>query len=269
MDKGHKGLSVRKQAKLLEVSRSSQYYAAVGESQQNLSIMKLMDAYHIEHPTTGVLGMQDMLRYEGYQVNHKRIRKLLHLMDIRAIFPRKCLSRCHYASYIYPYLLKPGERYENNQVWSIDISYIPMKRGFMYLTAIIDVSSRFIVGWALSNTLEARICTGVLSEAIAKYGKPDIVNSDQGAQFTCPRWVNMLKDQQIKISMDGKGRAKDNIWIERFWKSIKQEYIYLNPADDGLELYRGISQYMHFYNYKRAHQGIGRIRPAEKYEKAA
>lgn len=254
---------------MLQVSRSSLYYSPVGESQENLSIMKLMDSYHMEHPTTGVLGMQDMLRYEGYVVNHKRIRRLLHLMDLRAIFPRKCLSRCHYASYIYPYLLKPGERYEPNQVWSIDISYIPMKRGFMYLTAIIDVSSRFIVGWALSNTLEARICTEVLSEAIAKYGKPQIINSDQGAQFTCPRWINMLRDQHIKISMDGKGRAKDNIWIERFWKSIKQEYIYLNPADDGLELYQGILKYMNFYNYKRAHQGIGRVRPAEKYEKAA
>ncbi len=157
MDKGHKGLSIRKQANMLEVSRSTLYYTPLGESDENLEIMRLMDAYHIEHPTTGVLGMQDMLKYEGYLTNHKRIRRLLRMMDIRAIYPRKCLSRCNYAKYIYPYLLK---------------------KGFMYLTAIIDVASRFIVGWALSNTLEARICTEVLADAISKYGKPKIINSD-------------------------------------------------------------------------------------------
>ena len=185
----------------------------------------------------GVLGMQDMLRYEGYKVNHKRIRRLMKLMDIHAIYPR--------------------------------ITYIPMRKGFMYLTAIIDVLSRFIVGWALSNTLEARVCTEVLDEAIAKYGKPEILNSDQGSQFTCPRWVNKLKAESIHISMDGKGRAKDNIWIERFWNTIKREHIYLNPADDGLELYNGIKVYIDYYNNKRAHQGIGRIRPCEAYNKAA
>lgn len=269
MDKGHKGLSVRKQADMLEVSRSSLYYTPVGESEENLEIMRLIDSYHIEHPTTGVLGMQDMLRYEGYTANHKRIRRLLRLMDIRAIYPRKCLSRCNYAEYIYPYLLKKGDDFQPNDVWSIDITYIPMRKGFMYLTAIIDVASRFIVGWALSNTLEARICTEVLTEAIAKYGKPKIINSDQGSQFTCPRWVDMLRNEGIKISMDGKGRAKDNIWIERFWKTIKQEHIYLNPADDGLELYFGIKDYISFYNFNRAHQGIGRIKPVEKYENAA
>lgn len=170
MDKGHKRLSVRKQADMLEVSRSSLYYTPVGESEENLEIMRLIDSYHIEHPTTGVLGMQDMLRYEGYTANHKRIRRLLRLMDIRAIYPRKCLSRCNYAEYIYPYLLKKGDDFQPNDVWSIDITYISMRKGFMYLTAIMDVASRFIVGWALSNTLEARICTEVLTEAIAKYG---------------------------------------------------------------------------------------------------
>ena len=269
MDKGHKGLSIRKQANMLEVSRSTLYYTPLGESDENLEIMRLMDAYHIEHPTTGVLGMQDMLKYEGYLTNHKRIRRLLRMMDIRAIYPRKCLSRCNYAEYIYPYLLKKGDNFQPNDVWSIDITYIPMKKGFMYLTAIIDVASRFIVGWALSNTLEARICTEVLADAISKYGKPKIINSDQRSQFTCPRGVNMLRNGRINISMDGKGRAKDNIWIERFWKTIKQEHIYLNPADDGLELYFGIKDYISFYNYKRAHQGIGRIRPVEKYENAA
>ena len=238
-----------------------------------------MDEHHLEHPTMGVLGMQDMLRYEGYKVNHKRIRRLMKLMDIHAIYPRKC---CNYAEYIYPYLLRGRKDFEPNSVWSIDITYIPMRKGFMYLTAIIDVSSRFIVGWALSNTLEARVCTEVLDEAIAKYGKPEILNSDQGSQFTCPRWVNKLKAEGIQISMDGKGRAKNrsasrrvtlglskNIWIERFWNTIKRKHIYLNPADDGLELYRGIKVYIDYYNNKRAHQGIGRIRPYEAYNKAA
>ena len=254
---------------MLEINRSTIYYSPMGESEENLEIMRLMDGHDIEHPTAGVLGMQDMLKYEGINANHKRIRRLMRLMDIHAIYPRKCLSRCDYAEYIYPYLLRGRKDFEKNSAWSIDISYIPMKKGFMYLTAMIDVSSRYIVGWALSNTLEARICTEVLDEAIRKYGKPEVINSDQGSQFTCPGWIDTLRHLDIGISMDGRGRAKDNIWIERFWKTIKQEYIYLNQADDGLELYQGINSYIQYYNNRRAHQGIGRLRPADKYLKDA
>lgn len=265
MDKGYEGLSVRRQCKLLEINRSELYYQPVGESEENLEIMRLMDEHHLEHPSAGVLGMQDMLRYEGIRANHKRIRRLMRLMGLEALYPKRCLSRCNYAEYIYPYLLRGRKVFAPNDVWSIDITYIPMNKGFMYLTAIIDVATRFIVGWAVSNTLEARVCIEVLEEAIARYGRPGIINSDQGSQFTCPRWVNRLTTEGIQISMDGKGRAKDNIWIERFCNTIKREHIYFNPADDGLELYRGIKSYIYYYNFKRAHQGVGRVRPCELY----
>lgn len=241
------------------------YYKPIGESEENLKAMKLMDNYHMEHPSCGVLGMQDMLRGEKIMANHKRVKRLMGVMDIHAIYPRRCLSRCDYAKYIYPYLLRDKKEYTRNEVWSIDISYIPMSKGFMYLTAIIDVATRFIVGWALSNSLEAKICTDVLDAAIMRYGKPGIINSDQGTQFTCPRWIEYVKGKGITVSMDSRGRAKDNIWIERFWRTIKQEYIYLNPTDDGLELYQGIKDYMVFYNFERSHQGIGRKIPAEIY----
>lgn len=168
-----------------------------------------------------------------------------------------------------PLSLKKGDDFKPDDVWSIDLTYFSMKKGFMYLIVIIDVANRFIVGCALSNTLEARIFTEVLADAISKYGKPKIINSDQVSQFAIPRWVNMLRNEEINISMDCKRRAKDNIWIERFWKTIKQEHIYLNPAEDGLELYFWIKDYISFYSYKRAHQGVGRIRPVEKYENAA
>lgn len=197
--------------------------------------MKLMDNYHMEHPSCGVLGMQDMLRGEKIMANHKRVKRLMGVMDIHAIYPRRCLSRCDYAKYIYPYLLRDKKEYTRNEVWSIDISYIPMSKGFMYLTAIM------------------------------RYGKPGIINSDQGTQFTCPRWIEYVKGKGITVSMDSRGRAKDNIWIERFCRTIKQEYTYLNPTDDGLELYQGIKDYMVFYNFERSHQGIGRKIPAEIY----
>ena len=228
-----------------------------------------MDRQNTDFPTTGVIGMRDMLRYESHIVNVKRIRRLMRVMGIRAIYPKKSLSVCDKTEYVYPYLLRGKREFSHNEVWSIDISYIPMRKGFMYLTAIMDVSSRFIVGWALSNTLEARICTEVLNGAIERYGKPAMINSDQGTQFTCAEWVNNLKNREIEISMDGRGRAKDNIWIERFWRTIKNEYIYLNPADDGLELYEGVKKYMKYYDFKRIHQNIGHVRPSEIYFKKA
>ena len=265
----HKELSVRSQTELLEIPRSTLYYKPIGESPENLEIMQKMDKHHIEHPTCGVLGMQDMLRLNGFQINHKRIRRLMRLMNIRVKYPQKSLSNLGARKYILPYLLRGLDIVKTNQVWSIDISYIPMKQGFMYLTAIMDVRSRYIVGWSLSNTLEKSVCLDLVEESIRKYGAPEIINSDQGVQFTNPSWIETLKENGIKISMDGKGRAKDNIWIERFWRTIKQEYVYLNPCDDGLELYKGIRKYMQYYNYNRAHQGIGRQIPGVVYKTVA
>jgi putative transposase len=185
----HKELSVRAQTELLEIPRSTLYYKPIGESPENLEIMQKMDKHHIEHPTCGVLGMQDMLRLNGFQINHKRIRRLMRLMNIRVKYPQKSLSEPGARKYILPYLLRGLDIVKTNQVWSIDISYIPMKQGFMYLTAIMDVRSRYIVGWSLSNTLEKSVCLDLVEESIRKYGAPEIINSDQGVQFTNPAWI--------------------------------------------------------------------------------
>lgn len=262
-------LSVRTQCDILNISRSSLYYNPLGESKENLQLMRLLDEHFMHHPTYGVLQMQDYLQSEGYNVNEKRVRRLLRKMGIMAIFPKRNLSKMLHREYVHPYLLKGLPITHSNQVWEIDITYIPMRKGFMYLTAIIDVYSRFVVGWSLSNTLEAEVQQNLLKTAISQYGKPEIVNSDQGSQFTCHDWVKLLKDSGIKISMDGKGRALDNIFIERLWRTVKQDYVYLNPADDGIELYQGTKNFFEEYNHKKTHQGIGRRIPFNVYRMVA
>lgn len=262
-------MSVRKQCELLSLNRSGLYYAPKGEKPENLEIMRIMDEHYMKHPTEGVIRMQDMLLALGYVVNHKRIRRLLRLMGLMAIYPKRNLSKLGLKKYIHPYLLQGLEIQRANQVWAIDITYIPMKNGFLYLTAIIDIYSRFIVGWGLSNTLEAESSLNVLKQAIREHGKPEIINSDQGSQFTSELWVEYLKEQSIKISMDGKGRAIDNIFIERFWRSLKYDYVYIYPASDGLELYQGIKDHINYYNHQLHHQGINRRTPAELYKEAA
>ena len=262
-------LSVRKQCELLSIHRSGFYYAPKGESQENLEIMRIMDEHYLNHPTEGVLNVQDLLFALGFLVNHKRVRRLLRLMGLMAIYPKKNLSKLGLKKYIHPYLLKGLKITRPNQVFAIDITYIPMKNGFLYLTAIIDVYSRYIVGWGISNTLDADASLSVLKQALKDHGKPEIINSDQGSQFTCEQWVNYLKKEDIRISMDGKGRAVDNIFIERFWRSLKWGYVYLNPANDGLELYHGVKEYIHYYNNTRHHQGIDRRIPVDLYKPAA
>jgi putative transposase len=232
-------------------------------------VMRLLDERFLDKPTHGVLQMQDYLREKGYQVNIKRVRRLLRLMGIMAIFPKRNLSRLGEKCYVYPYLLRNLKINRPNQVWALDITYVPMKKGFLYLTAVIDVYSRFVVGWGLSNSLDAKTCHSVLKEAIKLHGKPDIVNSDQGSQFTCKDWVHYLNAEQIQISMDGKGRALDNIYIERLWRTVKQDYVYLHPAQNGQELYRGISAFFDFYNYQKYHQGIGRRIPFQVFQRRA
>ena len=263
-------LSVCSQCSLPGIHRSGFYYAPAKESEENLAIMRLLDERYLAKPTHGVLQMQDyLLDEQGLRVNHKRIRRLLRLMGLMAIYPKKNLSKLGHAEYIYPYLLRNLEINRPNQVWEIDITYIPMEKGFMYLTAIIDVHSRFVVGWGLSNSLEAQASLSVLQEAIERHGKPEILNSDQGAQFTCKEWVEYLKESDIEISMDGKGRALDNIYIERFWRTVKRDYVYLHPAQDGWELYQGIKAFFVEYNHKKRHQGIGRQIPFQVYQTQA
>lgn len=250
-------MSIRKQCQALNISRSRIYHKPKAEKAENLEVMHLMDEHNIEHPDEGVQGMRNMLINNSIVVNHKRIRRLMKLMDIKAIYPQKNLTVIAKNEYKYPYLLRHLDVTHPNQVWSVDITYIAMSHGFMYLTAIIDVYSRFIVGWNIGNSLDADVSLEVLQQAIARYGKPEIVNSDQGSQYTSHMWVNYLNASEIKISMDGRGRARDNIWIERFWRTIKRGYVYLHPAADGHELHHGVRDYIHYYNYLRGHSAVG------------
>jgi putative transposase len=258
-------LSIRAQCALLGLHRSGLYYQQAGETTENLRIMRLLDERYLNYPTEGVLQMQDYLQTEGYQFNHKRIRRLLRKMGIMAIFPKRNLSKLGKAEYIYPYLLKNLDIQHSNQVWQIDITYIPMAKGFMYLVAIIDVYSRFVVGWGISNSMDADWVVNTLEQAVARHGKPAIVNSDQGSQFTCKKWVEYLQKHSMLISMDGKGRAIDNVYIERLWRTVKYDYVYLSPPENGWELDKGLAAFFERYNYKKYHQGIGRKLPVAVY----
>ena len=259
-----KKLSVRRQCELLGIHRSRLYYKPVGEKPENIKMMELMDKHLMNHPTEGVMSLVYFLIAKNFPVGPKRIRRLLRLMGRETLYRRKHLTKLGLKQFIKPYLLRGLTIDRPNQVWSTDITYIPMQKGFMYLTAIIDVYSRKIVGWGLSNTLTADWCKAVLQEAIAAFGKPEIVNSDQGAQYTSAAWLQYLEREGIRVSMDGKGRATDNIWIERFWKSLKYDYVYLNPVEDGFELYRGIEKYMDYYNEKTHH--TTRQTPNKRYK---
>lgn len=262
-------MSIRKQCELLSIQRSTYYYQPKGESNENLEIMRLMDAHILKEPTAGVLTMQSMLAdNHNITASYERIRRLMRKANIRPLYPRKQLTVLGKKKYIHPYLLNGLTIDRVNQVWAIDITYLPMKHGFMYLTAIIDVYSRYIVGWGLSNSLDAQSSLEVVKRAISVHGKPEILNSDQGSQFTCEVYVNYLKEEKIRISMDSKGRALDNIYIERFWRTLKYQHIYLNPANNGLQLYQGIQQWLEHYHH-RAHQGINRKKPTDIYHQAA
>ena len=263
VDKDSK-LSIRQQCVLLCLCRSSYYFKPKGEKPENLELMRLMDEYILEDPTAGVLTMQDMLEEKGYKASYERVRRLMRKACIRPIYPRRHLTVLQEKKYVYPYLLRNLAIVRPNQVWEIDITYIPMAQGFLYLTAIIDVYSRYIVGWNISNTLDAAASLQVVRQAVQDHGTPEILNSDQGSQFTCLEYVEYLKSQGIQISMDGKGRALDNIYIERFWRSIKYRWIYLNPASDGQELHDGIEKWIDRY-HNRKHQGNGRVKPIVKF----
>ena len=216
-------------------------------------MMEIMDRHLTDHPTEGVVSLVLFLIARSYPVGPKRIRRLLKIMGRETLYRRKNLTKLGLRKFIKPYLLNGLVITRPNQVWCTDITYIPMRRGFMYLTAIIDVYSRKIVGWSISNSLGAQWCKSMLKEAIAEHGIPEIINTDQGTQYTSALWTQYLESLGIKISMDGKGRALDNVWIERFWKSLKYDYIFLNPADDGFELYEGVQNHIAYYNDKTHH----------------
>jgi len=265
----NKKISIRNQCELVDINRSNLYYQTVGESKENLEFMRLMDEHYLDHPTYGVLQMQDFLFLLGFIVNEKRVRRLLRKMGLMAIYPKRNLSKLGSAKYIRPYLLKGLKAVRPNQVWAVDITYIPMTGGFMYLTAIIDLYSRYVVGWDIFNTLDAENTLDVFKQAVASHGRPEIINSDQGSQFTCALWTEYVEKAEIKISMDGKGRAIDNIFIERLWRTVKQDYVYLHPVDNGTDLFIGLKGFFEKYNNRKPHQGIGRISPVQLYKVAA
>lgn len=260
------GLSVRKQASLLQVSRNKKYYKPKGENPFNLYLMKLIDQQYQRTPFYGVPRMTHYLNSLGLRpINEKRIQRLYKLMDIRAIGPNPYTSKSIPDHIKYPYLLRGLDINTPNQVWVADITYIPLKRGFMYLFAIMDLFSRYILAWDISNAMTSKWCKNVFDQCINWYPTPEIFNTDQGSQFSSEIWVNAMVDNGIRQSMDGKGRAIDNIFIERFWRSFKYEYLYLNAAISGIELYHETENYINFYNFERAHQSLNRKTPAEVF----
>lgn len=267
--KDRKSPSIRRQCELLGITRSVIYHKKKEETQETIDMMNIMDKEHHEHPNYGTRSYVNVLRAMGFQVGRVRIRRLMNIMNLEAMYPKKNLSNLGRAKYVMPYLLRHKKIEHSNQVWSIDITYIRMRKGFMYQIAIIDVFSRFVVGWKLSNSLDRSNVLEVIKQAVAKYGTPDIINSDQGAQFTCHEWVDTVKSLGIEISMDGRGRCLDNPWIERFWRSLKREYIYICPEDNVENLRRGVEKYIQYYNNERPHQGINNCKPREWYEYAA
>ncbi len=264
--KSHPRLSLKEQCKILSIQRSGLYYKPKGESVLNLMLMEAIDKQFMDHPYYGVERMTDYLNLDlGYGVNIKRVRRLYKLMNLQTIYAKPKTTKRNPEHFIYPYLLKGLEIKRPNQVWQTDITYIPMYRGFMYMAAIIDVYSRKILNWSISNSMTAEWCQELLEDTIDMFGKPEIHNSDQGSQYTSQGYINILKKNKIKISMDSKGRALDNIYIERFWRSIKWEKIYLNPPNGGLELHQMVKDYIEFYNEKRRHTEIGKMPPNQKY----
>ena len=258
-------LSLRRQCEILELSRAGIYYKPVPVSAREREQMRQIDEIHTAHPFYGSRNIRDELWARGCKAGRDRVRRLMRRMGIEALYvkPRLSLARCDHVKY--PYLLRGMEITRSNQVWSADITYVPMAKGFCYLVAIMDWASRMVLSWRLSNTLDSVFCVDALEEAIAKYGCPEIFNTDQGSQFTAEAFINILRSQGIAISMDGKGHWMDNIFIERLWKSVKYEDIYLKAYDTLVEARKGLAGYFKFYNEKRWHQSFDRKTPVMVY----
>ncbi len=259
--------SIRRQCKLAGISRTPFYYEAVPESEENLLLMRLIDEQYMRRPEYGSPRMTDWLGEQGHPVNHKRIVRLMRLMGLQAITPGPHTSKPATGHKIYPYLLRNVEVTSVNQVWSTDITYIPMRSGFMYLSAVMDWYSRYILSWELSNTLESNFCVLALKRALEHYGDPEIFNTDQGSQFSSKEFTEVLLDKEISISMDGRGRALDNVFIERLWWTVKYEEIYPKDYVDGHSLHSGLCEYFCYYNEERKHSKLDKKTPAEIFFK--
>ena len=264
IDPGHK-LPVVRQAKLLELSRSSVYYLPQPESPSDLALMRILDRWHLEYPFAGSRMLRDMLRLAGHSMGRKHVATLMRKMGIEALYRKANTSRRHPVHRIYPYLLRGLVIDQPNQVWAMDTTYIPMRQGFVYLTAVLDWASRRVLAWRVSNSLAADSCVEALEEAIHRYGAPQIMNTDQGSQYTSSAFISVLDGQGIRISMDGKGCWRDNVFVERLWRSIKYEEVYLHAYESVTEAKVGITRYLDFYNNRRPHQSLDGQTPDTLY----
>jgi putative transposase len=264
IDRAHE-LSITRQAEALGISRGSVYYLPRPTSDADLKLMRRIDELHLEYPFAGARMLRDLLRGEGYDVGRKHVGTLMGKMGIEALYRRPNTSRAHPAHPVYRYLLRGLSIERSNQVWTLDITYIPMARGFVYLVAVMDWHSRKVLAWRLSITMDVEFCVAAMEEAIARYGVPEIVNTDQGSQFTSGEFTDLLKAHEIRISMDGRGRWLDNVFIERLWRSVKHEEVYLKAYASVSEARESISRYLDFYNSRRPHSSLDRVTPDQFY----
>ena len=267
VDHRHPSLSIVRQCRLLDIGRSGLYYQPKGISEEDVNLMKLIDRQYLATPFYGARKIAAWLKSQGYLVNRKRVRRLMRMMGIKAIYRRPRTSKPAPGHKIYPYLLGGLRITRSNQEWAADITYIPMARGFLYVVAIIDWYSRYVLSWRLSNTLDADFCVEALQEALRK-GRPEILNTDQGAQFTSEAFTGLLQQHEVRISMDGKGRYSDNLLIERLWRTVKYEEVYLKAYQDGRDARVSIGDYFRFFNNDRPHQALGYRTPAEVFKVA-
>ena len=263
----HPQLSIVQQCQLLGIARSSVYYQPQAPSNEDLILLRSLDQQYLETPFYGSRRMTVVLRQQGYAVNRKRVQRLMRQLGIEAIYPKPRLSQAHRDHQVYPYLLRGLAITQSNQVWCTDITYLPVLKGHFYLVAIMDWFSRKVLSWRISNTLDVTFCLEALQESITEYGHPEIFNSDQGSQFTSQAFTDCLKAVGVQISMDGRGRCFDNIFIERLWRSLKYELIYLMAFDDGIHLNQEVRKWFNWYNQERPHQALGYRTPEVVYGK--
>lgn len=259
-------VSVRRQCELLGISRSGVYYVPVEPDAEELELMRQIDELHLEYPFYGSRSIARGLRHRGCPANRKRVQRLMRLMGLESVAPKPDTSRPNEEHPVYPYLLRGLTISRANQVWATDITYIPLARGYAYLVAIMDWHSRRVLSWRLSNTMDPSFCVEALQEALSRFGRPEIFNSDQGSQFTSKDFTDVLLGAGVKISMDGKGRCLDNVFVERLWRSLKYEDVYLRAYANLIEARAGIAEYFQFYNTRRFHQALGYQTPASFYD---
>ena len=262
-------LSIKRQCELLDLPRSSFYYRPKPEKKDDLELMKKLDEMHLQRPFYGSRRLTDWLQLLDYAIGRKKVQRLMREMGLCALYPKRNLSKRNQAHKVYPYLLKGLTINRPNQVWASDVTFVPMAKGFLYLVAIIDWYSRKVLSWELSNTMDARFCVEALENALRDYGKPEIFNTDQGSQFTSEAFTSVLKNHEIRISMDGKGRWVDNVFVERLWRSLKYEEVYLKGYDNAAVARRSISNYFDLFNQERRHQSLNRQTPDQVYYELA